>query len=184
MTFSPCRPIHFVVRPDHAPPNGERMIMAAIGDVSSATGLRFVFDGRTDESVVQDRRPYQPDRYGDRWAPVLIAWVTRAEDPDFGVDIAGTAAPQRVIRPNGTFTYVTGEVHLDPGSLNNMAHALGEPVARSVIAHELGHLVGLAHVKDRTQVMFPRVQPDVVSYGAGDRRGLAQLGSGSCVPDR
>jgi Matrixin len=183
VTFSPCRPIHYVVRPDHAPANGDRMIAAAVAEVSRATGLRFVADGRTDEPIVQDRRPYQPDRYGKRWAPVLIAWVTEEEDPDFGVDIAGNAGAQRVSRPGGQFTYVTGAVHLDPGVLTDLTRTRGEAVARSVLLHELGHLVGLAHVKDATQIMFPRAQPGVVSFGAGDLKGLAALGSGSCVPD-
>jgi hypothetical protein len=183
VTFSPGRPIHYVVRPDHAPPNGDRMITSAIAAVSRATGLRFVADGRTDEPIVQDRHPYQPARYGKRWAPVLIAWVTDEEDPDFGVDIAGKAGPVRVTRPNGAFTYVTGEVHLDPASLTEMTRTRGEPVARSVIEHELGHLVGLAHVSDPHQIMFPRVQAGIVTFGAGDRRGLAAAGSGSCVPD-
>jgi hypothetical protein len=183
VTFSPCRPIHYAVRPDHAPANGDRMISAAVAEVSRATGLRFVNDGRTSEQVVQDRRPYQPDRYGNRWAPVLIAWVTDEEDPDFGVDVAGTAGPQRVGRPDGASTYVTGEVHLDPQALDAMARTAGEPLARAVILHELAHLVGLAHVKDPTQIMFPRVQKGVVAFGAGDLRGLAALGSGKCAPD-
>jgi hypothetical protein len=183
VTFSPCRPIHYVVRPDHAPGNGNRMISDAVAEVSRATGLRFVADGTTTEQVVQDRRPYQPDRYGDRWAPVLIAWVTDEEDPDFGVDIAGTAGPQRVGRPDGSFTYVTGEVHLDPQTLDAMARSSGEPLARAVILHELGHLVGLAHVKDPTQLMFARARQGVVAFGAGDLQGLAALGSGRCAPD-
>jgi len=183
VTFSPCRPIHYVVRPDHAPPNANRMITSAIAAVSRATGLRFVADGLTDEPLVQDRRPYQPDRYGNRWAPVLIAWATEDEEPDFGIDVAGKAGPVRVTRPNGMFTYVTGEVRLDPTSVIHISRTFGEPLARSVIEHELGHLVGLQHVKDATQIMFPRAQPGVVSFGAGDLKGLSALGSGSCVSD-
>lgn len=183
VTFSPCRPIHYVVRPDHAPANGDRMISAAVAELSRATGLRFIADGRTSEPIVQDRPPYQRDRYGNRWAPVLIAWVTPDEDPDFGVDFAGTAGPQRLTSQGGRSVYVTGELHLSGTSITQMKNSLGEAAARSVILHELGHLVGLAHVNDPTQIMFPRVQPGVTTFGLGDLRGLAKLGSGRCVPE-
>jgi hypothetical protein len=109
VTFSPCRPIHFVVRPDNAPPRGAAMITAAIKRVSKAIGLVFIDDGPTDEAPSQERSVYQPDRYGDRWAPVLITWATPAEVPDFGVDIAGEAGPARVTSGDGEHTaYVSG----------------------------------------------------------------------------
>jgi hypothetical protein len=138
VTFSPCRPIHYVVRPEHSPPNGSRMIATAVAEVSKATGLRFVADGATDEPVAQDRRPYQPDRYGNRWAPVVIDWVTEDEDPDFGVDIAGNAGAQRVSRPGGQFTYVTGAIHLDPGVITELTRTHGEAVAlrRAATVHQ------------------------------------------------
>ena len=62
------------------------------------------------------------------------------------------------------------------------AVALGTAVARGLIDHERGHLVGLGHVKKRTQVMYPRVIRGVTGYRDGDRTGLAKLGAGSCAP--
>ena len=89
------------------------MIAQAVAAVSAATGLRFVLDGPTTEAPSNDREPYQRARYGDRWAPVLIAWATADEVPDFGVDIAGEAGPHGVRRRNGQRTYLTGAVYLD-----------------------------------------------------------------------
>lgn len=57
----------------------------------------------------------------------------------------------------------------------------GSVIAREVMLHELGHLVGLAHVKDATQVMYPNTRP-LAHYSAGDKAGLAILGAGPC-PD-
>ena len=42
VTWSPCRPVHYVVRPDNAPAGGEQVLQAAIAAVSRAAGLRFI----------------------------------------------------------------------------------------------------------------------------------------------
>jgi hypothetical protein len=49
--------------------------------------------------------------------------------------------------------------------------------------HELGHLVGLAHTEHDDQLMFPRANAAVTTFGVGDRTGLARLGQGPCQPD-
>ena len=38
-------------------------------------GIPFVFDGTTSEAPSLARDAYQPSRYGDVWAPVLVAWM-------------------------------------------------------------------------------------------------------------
>ncbi|MGZ6825801.1 MAG: hypothetical protein ACXVGH_03335 [Mycobacteriales bacterium] len=178
VTWSPCRAVHYVVRPDNAPPGGSAVLREAVAAVSAATGLRFVDDGATTEAPREDREPYQPDRYGKRWAPVLVTWATRAEVPDFGVDIAGEAGPQPMESSTGVRAYVTGTVALDPAYLGRAPRA----VAVEVVEHELGHLVGLAHVDDRAELMYPRAG-EATGYGPGDRAGLARLGSGPCHKD-
>lgn len=178
ITWSPCRAIHYVTRPAHMPTGGAELLRSAVDQVSAATGLRFVDDGTADEAPSEDRAAYQPDRYGDRWAPVLVAWATPQEVPDFGVDVAGEAGPAWVMTPSGDRAYVSGTVYLDAAKLA----AASPAVARAVVLHELGHLVGLAHVDDRNQLMFPQAGT-VPSYGAGDLTGLAALGRGACQPD-
>jgi hypothetical protein len=160
------------------------MITAALKRVSKATGLMFIDDGPTDEAPAQERPVYQPDRYGDRWAPVLITWATPAEVPDFGVDLAGEAGPVRVTSGDGEHTaYVSGMVALDPAKIDLIRTSMGEPVARAIIMHELGHLIGLAHTEQDDQLMFPRGNARVTKYAVGDRTGLTRLGQGPCQPD-
>ena len=184
VTWSPCRPIHYVIRDLHAPQGGRLALTQAIAAVSAATGLTFVDDGSTDEAPSGQREPYQPDRYGDRWAPVLIAWATPDEIPDFGVDIAGEAGATRVATPSGDSAYVSGVVYLDPAKYTEIAVRSGRAVADSVILHELGHLVGLAHVNDPGQLMWPRGNSaGLTTYQAGDTAGLRALGLGPCQPD-
>jgi hypothetical protein len=127
----------------------------------------------------KQREAYQPKRYGDRWAPVVIAWSDEASDPALAGYIAGVSGPQGLVAPkDGAVVYVTGNVLLDREQL-----ADGGPRAEAVVLHELGHLAGLDHTNDRSQIMFSEGQPTVTEYGDGDLRGLADLGRGACAPD-
>ena len=47
------------------------------------------------------------------------------------------------------------------------------------LLHELGHLVGLDHVDDPNELMYPRAA-ERTSYGPGDLKGLALLGAIPC----
>ncbi|MGB8021524.1 MAG: matrixin family metalloprotease [Candidatus Nanopelagicales bacterium] len=78
--------------------------------------------------------------------------------------------------------YVSGMVALDPVKIDQIRTGMGEPVARAIIMHELGHLVGLAHTEHDDQLMFPRGNAGVTKYAVGDRTGLALLGRGQCQP--
>jgi hypothetical protein len=183
VTWSPCRPIHYVVRAANAPKGGAEILTAAVAEVAKATGLDFVADGPTSEAPSEDRQPYQPDVYGNRWAPVLVAWATKDEVPDFGVDVAGEAGPLVVGLAGGDLVDVSGRVYLDADSFRLLVKSRqGRAVAQAIVMHELGHLVGLAHVNDKKQLMFPRAQVAQVTFGAGDLAGLRALGRGPCRP--
>jgi len=159
-------------------------VAQAIAAVSAATGLNFVDDGPTDDAPTGSREPYLPDRYGDRWAPVLIAWATPDEVPDFGIDVAGEAGATSVTAPSGDNTYVSCIVYLDPAKYLDIASRSGQAITDSVILHELGHLVGLTHVNDPGQLMWPRGNTaGLTPFRPGDLGGLNALGRGPCQPD-
>lgn len=182
VAWDPCRPIHYVVRPTGAPPGSATLVRAAVARVSAATGLRFIADGETDEGFSKQREPFQPERYGDRWVPLLIAWSTVEENPDFAATVIGEGGATPVRRRDGTTVYVTGAVDLDTATLGaRMRAAPGE--VQAVIEHELGHVMGLDHVTDRYQLMYPEAQLTAEDFGAGDLAGLAALGRGTCAPD-
>lgn len=183
VAYSPCRPIHYVVRPDGAPVGGSELIQQAVAAVSAATGLQFVDDGATQEAPTADRAAYQPGVYGRRWAPVLIAWSTSAESPELAGDVAGIAGSASVTRAGRT-VYVTGSVTLDGEDIGPLVAAPGtQPTALGIVTHELGHLVGLDHVDDPTQLMYPSTKLPVGAFAAGDLTGLAALGTGECAPN-
>ncbi|WP_051640367.1 matrixin family metalloprotease [Cellulomonas sp. URHE0023] len=182
VAWSPCRPIHFVVRQDGAPPNGDQLVTTAIARISAATGLVFVDDGATQEAPSTDRAAYQPDLYGKRWAPVLVAWSTPEETPELAGDTIGIGGSAPVTQ-TGQSVYVTGSVTLDaPGMSELLATPNGVNSTIGVITHEFAHVVGLDHVDDPTQLMNPRASAAISTLQQGDLAGLAVLSLGACAP--
>jgi hypothetical protein len=183
VAYDPCRPIRYVIREQGAPPDGDGLIRQAVQRVADATGLAFIYEGPTAEPPRRDRPAYQPQRYGDRWAPVLIAWTTPAESPGLAGDTIGLGGSAWASH-GGTAAYVSGQVELDgPQFRQLLATAAGRPAAESIIKHELAHLVGLDHVDDPTQLMNDEARPGVTDFGDGDLTGLELLGRGPCVPE-
>jgi len=108
---------------------------------------------------------------------VDISWVHRPEqiaqnDPS----VLGIGGPEYV---DGTI--VSGQVKLvaeptgalpDPG--------IGPGDYGTVLAHELGHVVGLSHINDAAEIMNPALQSTKTAhYGPGDLAGLRIVG-GTC----
>jgi hypothetical protein len=182
VAYDPCRPLRFVVNRRTVPPGGDALLGEAIARISEVTGLRFEAEGITAEPPTEQREVYQRRRYGDRWAPILIAWSDPAEVPMLAGDIAGIGGSVRVpsSRRDPTLVYVSGIVALDgPQLAELLAHADGRAHVRGVIIHELAHLVGLNHVEDPSQLMH--AWSAQTELQAGDLTGLARLGGGRCV---
>jgi hypothetical protein len=178
--YDPCRPVRYVVRATGAPPGGAALVTEAIAHLSADTGLSFEDIGTTDEAPAVDRPLIQPDRYGTGWAPVLIAWATATEVPALAGDVAGIGGSAAVPGADGSGEWLAaGRLVLDSDDLGAMI-AGGDPAAaRSVVLHELGHVVGLDHVDDRNELMYPMTSTRV-DFGPGDREGLALLGQVAC----
>ena len=184
VAFDPCRPIHYVVRPNGAPAGSLDLLPLALADISAATGLEFIDDGTTDEAPSTVRPNYQPDRYGDRWAPVLVAWSTPAEFTELSGDVIGLAGSEPVTADDDQLALVSGQLVLDSEQFGEvLALKSGRTLAIGTITHELGHLVGLGHVHDEHQLMYPSARPLVSHLGRGDLTGLAALGLGRCFEE-
>jgi hypothetical protein len=181
VAYDPCRPIAYVVNDRTAPQGAAAMIEEAIAEVSSNTGLRFEYEGLTDERPTWDRSAFQEDRYGDRWAPVLVAWTDDVEDPGLAETIIGRGGSTSV--PGiGTKerAYVSGMVTLDGPDMARVMHRDGWASARAVVEHELGHVLGLDHVESARELMNAENQVLVSGFQAGDKVGLQRLGDGRC----
>lgn len=119
---------------------------------------------------------------------MLISWKTNAEDQRFqstqpGGEILGWAGSDSAKAGEGfPHTYVTGQLTLNGPAIQTMLNNGRTSDARAVVEHELGHVLGLAHVEDPEQLMFTHQTGKVSTYQAGDLAGLSLLGQGVCQP--
>jgi hypothetical protein len=180
--WDPCTPIPYVVQAGWIPHAGRADLAEALRRLSEASGLRFVDEGDTDEMPSARRAAYQPERYGDRWAPLLVGWVPLARtDFDIEEGVQGLSVAVAVSNQQAP-SIVSGQVVLD--AENRLASGFGGGTTDGeVLLHELAHAVGLGHVLDPTQVMYPQTTHSESVFGAGDRAGLAALGAAAgCHP--
>lgn len=181
--YDPCRSVTWVIAPTQMPDGLEPVVHEAVDSVSAATGLEFEFEGYTDERVSFERALVQ-DRYGDRFAPVVIGFENATQNPELAGSITGLGGSSAVPGAYGDERFLrAGVVAID---FEDMARIIGQPggrdLARAVVAHELGHVVGLAHVADARELMHDS-NLRLVNWGPGDLQGLAIAGDGGCEAD-
>lgn len=173
--YDPCSPIHYVVNPANAPRGGLKDVHEAIRLTSEATQIEFLFDGLVDEPLeVHERDPIQVARYGRRWAPVLIGWIP-FDSSIFEVDDVGVAGSHIQTNAEDRLVYVTGRIIMNGADQLANGFRPGKTWGK-VVLHELGHVLGLAHVADPAQVMNPNLVSSPAAWGTGDLEGLARIG--------
>lgn len=184
--FNPCEPVPYVVNDALAPPGGVDDLREAFDRLAEATGMTFVDEGRTDEPLDHRRAAYQPERYGERWAPLLVGWsrLGSGQGPDAAGDdiiVAGRGSPQRVgdVLVSGVLE-LNADVILNRDTQERLPGGFGEGITRGrVMLHELGHVVGLGHPASRAQLMYAELAEHTSSsaqFGVGDRIGLRLVG--------
>lgn len=163
-----CAPIHYVVNPDGAPDDWKDLVEDAVSAVEDASGFDFEADGTSED------RP--PDRQaGDARAglPVLVAWAMPDEVPTLRGDTVGIGGSSAVTS-NGETRFVTGVVVLDEQEYDQMTRTGQDRSATLILAHELGHVLGLDHVDDPQQLMNPSYVGQR-GFGEGDLAGFEVL---------
>lgn len=177
VTYSSCRPIQVSVYPAGGPPNAEALVREAVDQVRAATGLDIVvsgaFGGYAPNWNFADG-PVEPDD------PISVSWQDGNSIARLTGDVVGLGGSRVLTMPNGSKRLVAGTVALSRQFYATLAEHHDHGKELQVLLHELGHVVGLDHVKSRHEIMYRSVT-GLTAYGPGDLQGLSRLGNGPCV---
>lgn len=172
-----CRPVYVAANAAGIPASEHdefvAMLSHALDAVSVATGQDWVYVGRTAWRAA--------DRFSVRrtLGVVTVSFMSAPDPNDTAAAWAGTALGRNPV--TGTTTYVTGNVNLNAQRLVGDLGGEVTPLVATTLMHELGHIAGLDHVADRTQLMSEVYEmppePQFEPYRDGDLAGLARVGS-------
>jgi hypothetical protein len=179
--WNPCEPIQYQVNLEGAPSDALDEITQATSRVTDATGIAFTFDGTTDRTLRATSHDYfYADGVAGTYYPILIVWIPHAEMVRFTneQDVLAFAHPEPG-ESQRSDQWVSGWVVVDQGG---RFEDTGRYSLELVLMHELGHIVGLAHVNDPNELMFSGqdagdARPyQMYDWGPGDLEGLEQVG--------
>ena len=141
----------------------------------AANGLEFVYDGLSADTWGSHKNAMSPE-------PVLISFPVTLDAASADGDAVGLGGSEfLVVNGEKQPHYVTGQIAPLSSWFNQQSAQRHPQAEEAVVLHEMGHVLGLGHVQDPSQIMFPTSQGQT-DYGAGDLAGLAKLGSGACAP--
>jgi hypothetical protein len=185
--WNPCDTITYAVNTAGASSSVRADLKEALRRVTRATGIAFRSVGATRETFI---RAYQRMRYDGviRKAALIMIWVDhddyeailrRLNDPRPSIAFAKTMGGLYANRDQ----YFGGIIVMDADA--TAGRGFGYRYAHgSVLLHELGHIMGLDHVKDPDQLMYSGRHPNfgVRDFAPGDLEGLRRLGeSAGCL---
>ena len=183
-----CRPIYWVDNPADELPVLHAAVVQAFDQISAQTGLKFIYGGTTTETYSDKRNVETNSQYkgmNKYWKPVLVTFLKKKDfaaalaktNNDNPNEVAAFAGPNEIDQGKDA-VYVSGDITVSVDSMNQSLASRGSSEVLAVLMHEMGHLVGLAHVSDKQQIMYPYVGR--LDLGPGDKQGLALAGQGAC----
>lgn len=175
--WDPCAPIRYKINPGAGVSAVEvRRVRAAFAATGKALGgVRFVYTGTT--RIVPDDVAHAAAARAD----IVFAFAAPGSGAHrssmlLGWELARAGfADNRSGSRDGVFVphAYSGAVVVDARKVPT----LGNRERMSMYLHEIGHVVGLDHVEDSRQLMYPSIlRSSPATFASGDRAGLARLG--------
>ncbi len=176
--WNPCEPIRWVFNPNGAPLGAVAELQKAMERITEVSGITFDYLGETDELPSRGRPPWLPERYeAARWAPVLVAWRTPdTTDAPLGEHDRAVAIPVAVGNAERR-VFVTAQVVFNEDLAGTPGFTDRRRSIGITMLHELLHVIGLGHVDDTDEIMFPFPVAGAADFGTGDVAGMAEVGA-------
>lgn len=176
VTYTSCRPIDVAVYPAGGPSDAEALVREAVATVRSATGLDLVVIGAFGGAAPNWDFGAAPVGRDD---PISISWQDGDAIAELTDHVAGLGGSRVLTNPDGSERLVAGTIALSRDYYTLLEEQGRDAEARAVLLHELGHVLGLAHVEDPGELMYSD-NIGRTAYGPGDLAGLRVLGKGRC----
>ncbi|HWU20266.1 MAG TPA: matrixin family metalloprotease [Nocardioides sp.] len=172
--WNPCAVIHYRVNLAGMSSTNLKLIRNALRKVHLATGLQFSYAGGS--RVLP---------FGGAWnrsvptSGLYFAFATATTVPAIK-GLAGLGGEGALVTTSsGSKVVASGGVTLAKGWWKKLYSGFKNgPSKGSLLLHEIGHAVGLMHVGNKPEIMYPVLGPwSYGHYGWGDLAGLQQLGA-------
>ncbi len=159
--WDPCQPITYRINPAGSYRAATSDIRRTFANVGRVTGFRFKYLGRTNVRVQRSRYGYYPGG-----TDVVVDWQSPRQEPDLSGGITGIGGH-----------WVQGKRRFNGYMLLDQSGRYSRVVWRQVVAHELGHILGLGHADSRLQLMFGTSTASNRLWGNGDLTALRRVGA-------
>lgn len=181
--WNPCAPVRWTANLAGAPRGGLAVLKAAVARVAAASGTTWVYVGPTTTTPTS---AVLPRTARSSYPPVVLGWTDARSSDLLRGQPKGVLAMTRtawfgVRKPDGSAVAALRSAVVAFDRTKRLP--LGGAVSWQAVAlHELGHVMGLAHVGDRRQLMATVLPRTVADLQPGDRAGLVRVGrAAGCI---
>jgi hypothetical protein len=179
ISWNTCAPIAYVTNFTNAPPFAAQDLATALGQLSAASGFRFVDEGST--TAIPNTNWSSSQRLGySGWAPVIIAFASPNQTKMFtsGDNQIGSGGAAWVVGPEGDVD-VSGAITIDSSETYLPGFGSGLRLG-TLFMHEMGHVLGLGEGPNPASFTYQYLGVTNQTMTPTDAAHLRVLGSGGC----